>query len=338
MSQTQSLQEQNLILKSRSPTLVYVSPEYLPSYQKERLESRLKLCGSTLRLTHSCGMCGLTIGEPKETIASCGVRFCRRCASTRYSRALSRLHDSGIKNKRLIHAILGFPSKPEYKRHDKLIYEKTMKLFFKKLKAAGMDFKGFRVFDYNDKKNPYIHFHAGLKPIRYDLKKISKIRQEVIDELGLPFIFRIVPGIYRSRNTLFRYFAKRMAGLYGDTGKHLYARKKGSSRPYPVYYGFMLPDVMGLAQFSRELYDMRALATISYKAPKGKAPKGKAPKGLLSCNIVPDYSEILLECPDCHSNYIRTSFKIVKEYSETPDVPPPPSNSSNPRSPEASGA
>jgi hypothetical protein len=237
---------------------------------------------------------------------------------------------------------LGFPSKPEYKRQDKLIYEKTMKLFFKKLKAAGMDFKGLRVFDYNDKKNPYIHFHAGLMPIRYDFKKIQEIRKETIKELGLKFIFKIVPGIYRSRNTLFRYFAKRMAGLYGDTGKHIYAFKKGSSRPYPVYYGFMLPDVLTLDQFSLELYDMRALTTVNYRAPPvcpncGEKHK-KAPKGQLSCNIVPDYLETPLECPDCHSNYIRTSFKIVKEYSEIPDVPPPPPNSPNPRSLEASGA
>lgn len=237
------------------------------------LTLRLDSCGAKARLEIKCGNenCGDTI--TKEILLHCFLRYDSCCFESRYVKAKKKLNSYKIYSERLLHVIVGFPTKPEFHRENKKQEEKKMCEFHRQMKVVGFELKGLRIFDFQDKEDQYSHYHYALLPQKNQhdfFRAVNRVRANS----GGKFIVKMVG--YRSKNTLFKYFAKRIAGKYGD----------GSE-------SFFLSDRMSVEKYVENFYNVRSLVKISRR---------------LSCSIVP----VSFKCEVCGCTRCHVFIEVVE--------------------------
>ncbi len=245
------------------------------SYNLDVVKRRLDSCGSMARITTHCLDCGDTVIQ--SVAISCQIRFCNcsHCVKMRITKAKRRLMQYAVKTDRMIHLVIGFKPMPHVFKQHKKTHEKVMGVFYKELKKVGQEFKGLRVYDFQDNDYSYLHYHHALLPGygSYDTKLIHKARGITEKKTGVSFIVKIIG--WRNRKGLFNYFAKRMAGQYGEKGNYFY-----------------LSDVMTMESFVENFYRVRSLVVVSRR---------------LSCILVP----VSFQCKRCGSDFCYVKFSFV---------------------------
>jgi hypothetical protein len=285
----------------------YVIPEKYASYLADNLKNRIDSCGKLTRIKRKCYDCG---NEQEERIIrqSCYNRFCEKCATVRFRKAYSRLSNYKIDNDyKMIHAVIGFEEKgSNFSRDYKKSEESVIKLFFKRLKESGVNAQGIKIFDYQDEKHIYSHYHLALMQHYklYDLRHLMNVREQVIKETGTKFIFRVLN--YQSPwARLKRYFSKRIAGLYGDNGRRL-QYINGNGQTVRLHFGFTLADKMCIEGYIEKFYGLITKTRVGTR---------------LSCiTITPVRIPI---CKNCNSTdtflafdqeFLGTLIDIIEEY------------------------
>jgi hypothetical protein len=262
---------------------------------------RLHLCGSKATRTISCRDCGTVIEQGQKFILNCMSRYCKKCASMRYKRAYSRLMEYNIRSKKLLHASFGFPRKPTYHKQFKKQEDYILVEFARRLKKLGIAYTGIRTFDFHRKDDDYSHYHLAFIPKRIkdiNLNLWHTVRKSIIRDTGIQFNFHIFG--WRPKAKLFHYFAKRMAGLYGD-GKKYITYKDDKGKPKRIYYEFMLPDIITPQEYLDNFHNIRSAVLLSPKSSR----KGKG-------SITVPVSELI--CPNCYSNRFRC--EIFPDYAD----------------------
>jgi predicted Zn-ribbon and HTH transcriptional regulator len=262
----------------------------------ESLHDRLSSCGKVSLIKPKCGDCGHRF-PTHEVHLHCFNRYAPCCASIRYRRAFSRLMSFDIPQRKLHHAVIGFPHKPQYHRIHKKREEYIISEFARAMKKAGMPLYGLKVFDFQDKVNEYTHYHLALLPMTLDYRKAQKVRKAVSIRTREPFVFHVMRGHggLRPKRALFSYFAKRMAGLYGDGQKFIeYTNSAGRIRR--LYYAFTLDERMDEKDFIINFSGCRTLAPISKR---------------IACNTRSHLGNKRenLTCPRCYSDFIILDFE-----------------------------
>lgn len=237
----------------------------LPILKKEiALTLRLDSCNTKAKLEIHClsEECGHTV--VKKILLHCFLRYDKCCFENRYVKAKRRILEYNLP-RRIVHLVIGFPTKPEFHKEHKKIEEFVMQQFNRKLKAEGVDLIGLRIFDFQDKQDEYSHYHYALMPVatpygkltdRNTLEKIHQIRKEIMQKTNVNFVVKIIG--YRNwgkKSSCTNYFAKRVAGKYGN-------------EPEP----FFLSDVINIETYTKNFYNIKSLVKISRR---------------LSCSIVP---------------------------------------------------
>jgi len=305
---------------SGEPEFFYISPENRAEQAERRLTDRLYSCGSEMEREKTCRECSRSIEKVKQ-VQNCGSRYCLKCSATRYERALSRLNDSGIYSKRLLHLIVGFPHvkiaglKEAVKRHGYVMSE-----YFKELhEVFGIEIEGIHVPDISRRNclpgELYLHYHFYLLPCGFLPERvITPHRQGFKKRFKTSFTFKVIG--YRSRKSMFHYAAKRIAGLYGH-GKRYITATNHEGKPYRVEFAFQLPDVMTFDEYCGSFNKIRGFSLHLKKSRRSRS----------SSNTVPVSDRNLLSCPYCQSQRIKTSWKIVFKQG---NIPPPAMTPSKP--------
>jgi hypothetical protein len=286
--------------------LHYILPENLSSFKDSCITERMESCGKFMRATIKCPDCE-AVHAVREVETHCFLRYGSCCSTTRYKRALSRLLSYNIHSERLVHAVIGFPHESEHHREHKQHQEKVIKAFISNCEKKGHSFKGLKVFDYQDKQHPYAHYHLALLPMNLRFREVQAIVRDTIKETGQKFVFHSFG--YKPYRALMHYFAKRIAGLYGDWGKEVrYIAKNGHT--VALRYAFTLKDRISVKQFRRNFYRMTVLTKISRR---------------IACNNVPFCSDHICQC-GC--TRLSVSFILINpvyqvDMETTATVPPP---------------
>jgi len=157
------------------------------------------------------------------------------------------------------------------------------------MKKLGTPINALRIFDVNEKEGHYfMHYHFAQMPVK-DYMQFAKncqiAREKLERDEGLLFAVRLFG--WRPKESLFGYFAKRMAGVYGDV-------EKGNR--------MFLADMFSLDEYAQGFFNVRSFVII------GKFPSRRLGNVL---NVVLSKPS---ECPFCHS----TRLKLVPEYSIKP--------------------
>ncbi len=241
----------------------------------ENLKVRMASCNAKANLHIHCANeeCGHT--ETKKVVLHCFVRYSDCCYRSRFVKAKKRLQSFNIHSSRLIHLTVGFPTMPEFHKKDKVVQQKLLQKFHRMCKKAGIELKGIRVFDFQDRKEEYIHYHYALLPGNIDIRTLQKVRGELIAKTEQEFVVRIIG--YRPKKSLFKYFAKRIAGCYGDFPNQFFLNQK-----------------ITLLDYYKNLFNTRSLVRVSRR---------------LSCYVVPN--SFLCEvcgCKECHIEIEILSF------------------------------
>ena len=260
------------------------------SYQKLlKTSERLDNCGKFYTVKKTC--LNQECGYSEESIlkTNCFLRFSSCCYDIRYKRALSRLNSYKIRSSRLIHLVIGFPTKENFHRNDKKTEERVMQLFTRELKKFGIFLSGLRIFDFQETDLEFTHYHYALLPLKnLSIHTIQHVRNDVIQKTKKQFVVKILG--YRERKGLFKYFSKRIAGKYGD---------------YPNE--FFLENKMDLETYLENFYGVRSLVKISRR---------------LSCSFVP----VSLSCIVCGCQVSLRFTEIPIEYLQltlNDTIPPP---------------
>jgi hypothetical protein len=303
----------------------YISPELMHEIKSRHLGLRINACGTPMKKKRICSDCGSSYAI-EEMVQNCCSRYCKKCSVTRYERALSRLHSLGIRAPRLIHMIIGFPYsriaglQGTVKKHGYI-----MTAFFRELRKSGINFQGIHTPDIQKTPTPgvvYLHYHyfllpvAGPKNLRFfHLREIHRVRKSINSRYKTQFTLKFAPGIYRKKNGLLRYAAKRIAGLYGHGNNRIIATNN-AGKSCPVTYGFMLPDIMTFPEYCDNFHNIRGCSLHLEK-------RLKSPRSGLSCNTVPVYDGNCIPCPKCGSYDFRICFEIIHSATCGAETPPP---------------
>ena len=175
----------------------------------------------------------------KRTIFRCHDRYCNCgfCTMTRYAKALDRLFSLGVKSNRLYHFTIG--SNRMSKKELQSVYAKYIKRMRnptkKELKAGITPYRMnyIKVFDLT--KKGYSHFHTALIGENVNVSKFTARSIYVLKNINSDLNYW---GIgWRYRKAMYKYFAKRIAGIYGHDGNYYYMQDVMNLRTYfDVYH------------------------------------------------------------------------------------------------------
>ena len=256
----------------------------------------LASCGTFIRLNLYCDDCG-GYTDSRETRTTCGMRYAPCCATHRFRTEYKRLCDFGIRQDKLLHVTIGFPSSNLPIRERKLHLDFVTAEFIRACKKARIPLRGIKIFDYADPNDPYLHYHLGLIQLAWlDFRRLMAIREKVIERTGQPFIVRVL-GM-RPKKALYRYFAMRAAGLFGHSTEKCISLGAGKK---PLYYGFTLSEIIPFEKFLATAYRYRALTVV------GGLRKGS------SCIVGPVSGGGLKFCPKCGSEMTEISVEIHED-------------------------
>lgn len=252
----------------------------------ENIEIQRKPCKETYVL-----MINPDNGMARFCPLTCGQTYGRCCYDQRYAKALKRLTSYPIKSKRLIHISIGFPKDivPETKSSKKLMEWALTR--FHRLVRKKYNWLALRVFDM-EQNGAYIHFHYAMIP---EVKSLDlRFLRRMIQKASKGLIKTINVHGFRSKRGLFKYFAKRVAGLY--------SHNEGKNKEV-----FFLEDIMSYAQYHELFFNVRSLVIIG--SPKLLKKFG------LTCNIAPvSFSDVV----DLPHNWIYTGVFIKPDKAHPP--------------------
>ena len=177
----------------------------------------------------------------KRTIFRCHDRYCNCgfCVMTRYAKALDRLFSLGIHCKRLYHFTMG--SNRMSKKELQSAYAKYVKRMRKptktELRNGVIPYKMnyIKVFDigrgsYEETGKYYNHFHTALVGEGINVSKFTARSLYVLKKINSNLNFW---GIgWRYKKAIYKYFAKRVAGIYGHDGNYYYMQDVMDLREY----------------------------------------------------------------------------------------------------------
>jgi len=239
-----------------SPDLLFKASKY-GIYQNT--VKNLLMCSKYIKYS-TCPDCSL----PFKTVYKCHNRYCSNFYDINYKMATAfhRLNDIKLKTHRYYHITIG--SNELTKKE----LEKEIQKFIRKLRKKGYKAYYIKVFDIGKRNHDttgkyFNHYHIAFLPeiieVRkfiFDCRQAIKKSKAVFNNIG-----------WRSRNSIFWYFARRVAGQYGH-------KKAG------YYY---LDEILGLEKYLETFHRAKVL---TYSLPKG-----------LVYNTV--LSSPVLECPYC---------------------------------------
>jgi hypothetical protein len=263
---------------------------------EEKLESirvRIKNCPEMGYAYVCCRDCSNIISE-KPYKLTCGLRFCKNpeCVNKRITKNKLRLHSYKIYSKKLIHFEVGFAYVDRLDKKEKHFQEKIIKIFVEEMKKLGTPVNALKIFDIAEHEGEYyLHHHFAQMPVKdymQFVKNSQRARVRVIEKTGVPFVVHFEG--WRPKKSLFSYFAKRMAGVYGDVGKQ---------------NKFMLADVISIREYARDFFNVRSFVLI------GSFPSRRRGNVLLLALSSPK------TCPFCGCEH----FRLVPTESFKP--PPP---------------
>lgn len=222
-----------------------------------------------------CEHCGTEV----RTIHRCHLRYCSKENDVIYriGRAKERLDCIGIKARRLYHFVIG--SNDLNKKELELVIGK----FFKKLRKSHQA-AYIKVFDISKKHlaatgKMWLHYHIALLPEKIDVRGFISLCQCILNQADHRAVFQNIG--WRTKDTVYSYFAKRMAGMYGH-------KKEG-------YY--FLDDFLSMQHFFDIFYRSRSLTK--------SIPEG------LACTIAPVSDPKV--CPDCGSRMLFAYYELISE-------------------------
>ena len=277
-----------LIPQAQQPISDPYTPDSEESIALDNLKDRLHSCGTLLKLKYHCHECYKIHTDYKR--ANCGIRFAPCCASHRFNKSFARFNEYGIRSKKLLHVVIGFPRATGGIREQKKWLDYVTDELSRDLKKSGYRLKGFKVFDMADQDAPYLHYHLGLQQFMWlDYRKLMRIRKKTIERTGQEFVVRVI-GM-RTRSRLYRYFSMRAAGLFGHSEEKFIDHETAAGKSDPLFYGYTLADVMDVQSFQDTVMRYRAVTVL------GRLKR-------LSCIVGP---VSLRKCVFCGSEFIETT-------------------------------
>ena len=225
---------------------------------------------------------------------SCLSPFCQEpeCQQNRIRLIKAYLNTLKITSHNLLHIVFGFPhvqkiSSSERKRYSH-VFSSLKKYFKGKLHMiVARDIK-------KCDDGLYVHFHAAQLPVK-DFREfradLFRARKEIIKETGIKFTFRFKG--YRNKENIYRYFSRRVAGIFGNIKKQ-------------QTYGYS--DFMTIQEYFEGFYRSKKIQLIDLK------PRAKL--SVLAIVLV----DICKKCPFCGSEDI-----VLVPNGEIDGEEPPPS-------------
>jgi hypothetical protein len=163
---------------------------------------------------------------------------------TRYAKGLDRLFSLGVQSKRLYHFTVGSNrmTKKElqqaYAKYIKRMRNPTKKELKNGITAYQMNY--IKVFDiargsYAKTGSYYNHFHTALVGENINISKFTARSQYVLNSINSDLNYW---GIgWRYKKAIYKYFAKRIAGIYGHDGDYYYLQDVMDLKTYfDVYH------------------------------------------------------------------------------------------------------
>ena len=182
----------------------------------------------------------------KRVIYRCHDRYCNCgfCVMTRYAKALDRLFSLGVKSKRLYHFTVGSNRMDKKELQSAFAkYVKRMRNPTKKeLKDGVLPYKlnYIKVFDigrgsYAETGRYYNHFHTALVGEGINVSKFTARSIYILKTINSDLNYW---GIgWRYKKAMYKYFAKRIAGIYGHEKDYYYMQDIMDLRSYfDVYH------------------------------------------------------------------------------------------------------
>lgn len=205
---------------------------------KQRIEECPKM-GFASWVCDSCGQ----IAKHSAYRLTCCVRYCDdpACIENRKQHALLRLRSFNVRAPKLLHFEMGFAHVEEITKEEVKKLRRAVDLWMKEMEKLGSPIKALRIFDILKKgEGYYLHFHFASLPVG-DVRKFGQnchlARKKVMGELQLPFVVRIEG--YRPLRSLYGYFSKRMAGMFGHKAKgsdETFSSMMGLEQYYDVFF------------------------------------------------------------------------------------------------------
>lgn len=259
------------------------------------LRQRIGGCPSMGYASWVCDSCG-QIAKHSAYRLTCCCRYCPDldCTENRRLHSLLRLRSFGVKASKLLHFEIGFPHVEEITKEEVKKLRQSANFWMKEMEKLGSPIKALRILDILKKgQGYYLHFHFASLPVG-DVRKFGQnchlAREKVMGELQTSFIVRIEG--YKPRKSLYDYFSKRMAGMFGH-------KKKGTAHTFST--------MMSLEQYFEVFFKSKHLwNSLGWKAKPDS-------------NLVTTVLNKPKACPHCSHN---TFTLVSNRYLGVDDKPP----------------
>ncbi len=227
------------------------------------------------------------------TRLTCLSPFCQdeKCVENRIKLAQEYLKSFKIKSKNLLHIIFSFEFCDKFTDKIKNEQSRVFNLLKKKMMKKYGVFYMMLIRDINKKPNNQIHphYHSATLPLkdwRLFRHHLFEAREEIIKETGTKFSIKFAPQLkqgklYSNQFSLFRYFANRLAGVFGDL-------KKQNTFGYS--------DVMSLETYFKTFYNKTKIRLINIRR---RVPTPEA------CVLAMHIKAKRLKCPNCDSTNLE---------------------------------
>lgn len=267
------------------------------SYLAQTLQEQINSCSNRGYAWIVCKQCN-NIADKKPIKLSCMLPYCTddECIENRIRTAKHNLYNLNINTKKLYHFSIGFKPITKLTNEARQEFDKVAQLYIKTLKkiVPSAHFIFYRDINKSKSNELRLHYHVlsfGFKGFRKPSIPIQEAEKMLSTRLQMPFKVQLIG--YKTKNALFNYAAKRLAGVFGHN--------KDKTRFY--YKDFMLLD-----DYAKVIHRKRRL-WCSFSA----FPLASSESDLIQCKL-----SVVKKCPYC----AHTHFKIVpKELYVKPPLP-----------------
>lgn len=270
-------------------------------FKLEKFACRIEGCKLLPWASLVCNSCGTII---KSGVAkfSCLSPYCRDpfCIENRKRIATAYLKSLEIKSKNLLHTIIGFEHTGKFTKEVRDKHNLAFRLITREMKKLGTPLQMVVVRDLHGKKGDvYIHYHTANLPVK-DWRKfrenLFRVREKLKLKRGINFSIKFKH--YRKIEGLFKYFASRIAGDFGDI--------KNENN-----YGYA--SIMDIEEFYDCFYKTKKVKFI------GISPRAKLSILATMLNV------LITECPYCHSkDLVLMGNDRIEQLGLSFKPPPPP--------------
>jgi len=273
------MEREKILACSQQELFQEVAPKLSPF---ELFASRIKGCPDMPWASLVCDDCG-HVNKKSCTKLSCLSPFCQEleCIKNRGKIVMAKLKSYKINSRMLLHIIFGFAHVEEFTKEVRAFHQKTIKKIQDEMKRLGTPLQMIICRDLNGKPGDlYIHYHSANLPVK-DWRKFRSNLFDIQKKLGC-FSLKFVG--YRNRFSLFKYFSKRVAGVFQNACDD-------------KDYTFGYDKLMDVREFFRSFYKIRKIKFINL-SPRAKpdvlaslldnCPKKCDKCGSKNMKIVPD--------------------------------------------------